>query len=199
MNEAIFLTTSHDVRPAKEEVRSLPLNLWPAADRDAWVMACRPAARLKRGGAAGHLKPVTRDDFARRYGLFLDALERRGLLQQDGPAAANVTVDNVDAYIAELKERVTSVTVYGSISKLRRVAQLIAPGNDFTWLVDIERDLALVMRPRSKFDRLILAGATISLSWGPATTLVGVGLATITSMLALETISCSAVPVMTCC
>ena len=127
------------------------------ADRNAWNAACRPAARLKRGGAAGHLKPVTRDDFARRYGYFLDFLDRRGLLQSERPAAANVTIDNVDAYIAELKDRVSSVTVYGSIAKLRRAAQFIAPGRDFTWLADTEKDLALVMRPRSKFDRIVMA------------------------------------------
>lgn len=105
---------------------------------------------------AGHLKPVTRDDLARRYGYFLDFLDRRGSLQSDEQAAANVTVDNVDAYIAELNDRVGSVTVYGSISKLRRAAQFIAPGRDFTWLVDIERDLALEMQPRSKFDRMVM-------------------------------------------
>ena len=67
-----------------------------------------------------------------------------------------MTIDKVDNYIAELKVRVSSVTVYGSISKLRRVAQFIASGRDFTWLADIERDLALVMRPRSKFDRMVM-------------------------------------------
>jgi integrase len=145
-----------EVRPAKGKVRSLPLHLWPEADRNAWTAACRPAARLRRGGAAGHLKPVTRDDIARRYGCFLDFLDRRGLLRSDGPAAANVTVDNVDAYIVELKDRVRSVTVYGSISRLRRAAQFIALGRDFTWLADIEKDLALVMRPRSKFGRMVM-------------------------------------------
>jgi hypothetical protein len=50
----------------KGKIRSLPLDLWPEVDRNAWISACRPAARLKRGGAAGHLKPVTRDDLARR-------------------------------------------------------------------------------------------------------------------------------------
>ena len=63
---------------------------------------------------------------------------------------------HIGAYIAELKDRVSSVTVYGSISKLRRAAQFIAPGRDFTWLADIEKDLALVMRPRSKFDRMVM-------------------------------------------
>ena len=33
---------------------------------------------------------------------------------------------------------------------------IIAPGRDFTWLAEIGKDLALVMRPRSKFDRLVL-------------------------------------------
>jgi integrase len=146
---------SREVRPASGNVRSLPLDLWPEADRHAWNMACRPAARLKRGGAAAHLRPVTRDDLAQRYGHFLDFLDRRGLLRSERPAAAGVTAGNVDAYIAELKHRVASVTVYGSVSKLRRVAQLMAPDRDFTWLIDIERDLALVMRPRSKFDRMV--------------------------------------------
>jgi integrase len=149
-------TASQKVRPAKDKVRSLPLSLWPEADRNAWNAACRPAARLQRGGLAGHLKPVTRDDHAQHYGCFLGFLDRGGLLRSDGPAAANVTVDSVDAYIVELKERVSSVTVFGSISKLRRTARFIAPGRDFTWLADINRDLAFVMRPRSKFDRMVL-------------------------------------------
>jgi integrase len=149
-------TALQKTRPAKDKVRSLPLSLWPEADRNAWNAACRPDARLKRGGLAGHLKPVTREDHARNYGCFLDFLDRGGLLRSDGPAAANVTVDSVDAYIVELKERVSSVTVFGSISKLRRTARFIAPGRDFTWLADINRDLAFVMWPRSKFDRMVL-------------------------------------------
>ena len=68
------MMASREVRPAKGKMRSLPLDLWPEADRNAWNAACRPAARLKPGGAAGHLKPVTREDHARHYGCFLDFL-----------------------------------------------------------------------------------------------------------------------------
>ncbi len=147
-------TTSHEVTSARREVRALPLDLWPEADRNAWNAACQPASRLKRGGAAGHLKPVTRDDRARHYGCFLDFLDRCGLLQPDDQAAANVTVDNVHAYITELKDRVSSVTVYGSICKLRSAAQYVGPGR-VTWLAEIGKDLAFVMRPRAKFHRLV--------------------------------------------
>jgi integrase len=151
-----MMMDSRESQIGKGKIRSLPLGLWPEADRSAWISACRPAARLKGGGAAGHLKPVTRDDLARRYGYFLDFLSRRGLLQVDTLTATYVTLDNVETYIAELKERVGSVTVYGSVHKLRRAAEIIAPSLDFAWLAELEKDLALVMRPRSKFDRMVL-------------------------------------------
>jgi site-specific recombinase XerD len=141
---------------AKGKIRSLPLDLWPEADCTAWISACRPATRLKGGGAAGHLKPITRDDLARRYGYFLDFLGRHGLLHIDRLAATCVTPENVEGYIAELKQRVSSVTLYGSIYKLRRAAEIIVPSLDFAWLTELEKDLALVMQPRSKFDRIVL-------------------------------------------
>jgi hypothetical protein len=46
--------------------------------------------------------------------------------------------------------------VWNSVYKLRRAAQLISPGADFGWLTEIEQDIALVMIPRSKADRLVL-------------------------------------------
>lgn len=136
--------------------RSLPLDLWPQADRRAWTAACEPAQRLKAGGRAGHLKPVTRDAHCADYGNFLGFLDRSGWLERNGPAAANVVPEKVSAYIAERKDRVASTTLYGSISNLRRVAQYITPGHDFTWLAEIDKDLALVAQPRSKFDRFVL-------------------------------------------
>jgi hypothetical protein len=53
------------------------------------------------------------------------------------------------------------VTVYSSIQKLRRTTQLIAPKRDVGWLVEIERELFSAMRPKSKWDRVVLAEVTI--------------------------------------
>lgn len=103
-------------------VRSLPLDQWPEADRSAWAAACRPAERLKRGGTASHLKEVTRRDLARRYGYFLDYVQRLEGLDRNSDAAAYVTPDRVEHFLAEPEVRVSSVTVYGSIYKLRRMA-----------------------------------------------------------------------------
>jgi hypothetical protein len=63
--------------------------------------------------------------------------------------------------VAELKGRVSSVTVYGSIHKLRRTVQLIAPDRELGWLIDIERNLSFEMRPRSKHERLVLTHVLI--------------------------------------
>src|SRR4051794_8824416 len=110
---------------AKAKIRSLPIKLWPETDRKAWISACQAGHRLKRGGAACHLKPITQGDLARRYGYFLDFMSRWGLLDPNKAAGGHVTPANVAAYLAELNSRVASVTVYGSIYKLRRACELI--------------------------------------------------------------------------
>ena len=98
---------------------------------------------------------MSREDFARRYGAFLGFLQRRESLDLNAAAATQVTPSNVEPYITELNARVRSVTVWNCIYKLRRAAELLTPGTDYSWLAEIEKDLELVMEPRSKFDRLV--------------------------------------------
>ena len=143
------------------KIRSLPKELWPLADKIAWEAACRPGIRLTRGGAASHLRPVTQNDLASRYGYFLDFLSRSGRLDAEAKPGAHVTLKNVERYVGDLKKRVSSVTVYGSIYKLRRITQLIAPERELAWLIEIERELFSQMRPKSKWDRVVL-GEVIS-------------------------------------
>ncbi len=140
---------------ARPAIRSLPVQLWPTDDRASWDEACRRSVRLKRGGSASHFRPVVQHDLARRYGYFLDSVSRSGRLDAGAAAAAQVTPENVKGYVTELKGRVSSVTVYGSIQKLRRMAQLIAPARDIGWLIEIERQLSTEQRPRPKWHRVV--------------------------------------------
>jgi integrase/recombinase XerD len=140
---------------------SLPVHDWPDADRRAWEDACRPGSRLKAGGAASALAQASRNDFAIAYGAFLAFLQRSGRLERHQPAAAQVTKPNVDAYVADLTARVGSVTVHIYVYHMRRAAQLLAPRVDFAWLAEIEKDRALVMEPRSKYDRLVFSGPLV--------------------------------------
>ena len=116
-------------------IRSLPVIHWPEADRRRWEAACQPGRRLHRGGAAGHMKQTTRDDLAQRYGYFLDFIDRCSGLDADGSAAAYVTPERVEAYLKDLTtRRLSSVTIHGSIYKLRRTAEILAPAHDLAWL-----------------------------------------------------------------
>lgn len=155
------MSAAQRIETMNAKVRSLPIEFWPEADRKAWLSACQPSQRLKRGGAGSHMKAITLDDLARRYGYFLDCMDRRGLLDPTKAAGGHVVPENVDAYLKELVGRVGSVTVQGSISKLRRACELIDPARDLSWLADIEKDLALTMRPRSKADRWVLTEVLI--------------------------------------
>ena len=84
-------------------------------------------------------------------------LKRTGRLDPNAAAASLVNPTNVDAYIADFTGKVSSVTAWNCIYKLRRAAQLLSPGIDFTWLIAIEGDLELMQEPKSKFDRLVMA------------------------------------------
>jgi integrase len=137
--------------------RSLPIAEWPIAYQRAWAEAYRPGTRLKRGGSASRFAQVSRDDFARRIGAYFGFLQRTGHLDQNAAVAALVTPVHVERYLAELNARVRSVTAWNCIYKLRMAAQILDPKVDFSWLAEIEKDLALIMQPRSKFDRLVLA------------------------------------------
>jgi site-specific recombinase XerD len=141
----------------KKERQTLHVHEWAGADQLAWRNARRPSQRLKKGGAGSHLGPISLDDYARRYGQFLGYLKRKGLLDLNAPAAGLVTPVNVESYMAAFAGKVSSVTAWNRIYKLRRAAQLISPNTDFTWLTEIEKDLELLQEPKSKFDRLVTA------------------------------------------
>ena len=136
-------------------IRGLKPHDWPLADQRAWAEACRPGGRLTRGGRASHLKPVTRLDLVRRYGLFLEYVERTGRMMPEASASQLVTPENVAPYAADLKARVSSVSVHGYIAKLRRMAELLDPGFDSAWLREIEQELSWDMRPAPKFHRIV--------------------------------------------
>lgn len=88
-------------------------------------------------------------------------LQCNGRLRRDVAAAAQVTMSNVEAYLADLNARVRSVTVWNGIYKLRRAAELLEPTVNFSWLAEIEKDLALVMEPKSKYDRLVFTNRLV--------------------------------------
>ena len=60
---------------------------------------------------------MTQADLARRYGYFLDFIDRSGHFDRAAEAGAQVTPEAVANFIAELQARVGSVTVSRTISR----------------------------------------------------------------------------------
>jgi integrase len=137
--------------------RSLKVHEWSSVDQVAWKEAIRPAVRLQRGGAAAHLTQVSQNDIANRYGLYLDFLQRNGLFDPTSGAAQLVVPAEVHDFVVELEGRVSPVTIWNSVYKLRRAAECLARDADFGWLLEIEKNVALVAEPKDKTDRLVLA------------------------------------------
>jgi integrase len=150
------MSNHHRGKPKKDR-QTLYVHEWPSAEQSAWHDACRPSHRLKKGGSGSHLGVVSLEDYARRYGRFLGFLKRTGWLDPNAQAASQVTPANVEAYIADFTGKVSSVAAWNCIYKLRRAAQLLSPSTDFTWLIEIEKDLELLQEPKSKFDRIVTA------------------------------------------
>src|ERR1700730_6446721 len=161
MIELPFEKSKTGLAKARKSTPSLPRSLrigeWSAVDQLAWNEAVRPAVRLQRGGAAAHLAKVSQNDIANRYGLYLDFLQRNRLFDIGCGAAELVIPKYVQDYMAELETRVNSVTIWNSIYKLRRAAECLAANIDFSWLSELEKDMALACEPRDKTDRLVLA------------------------------------------
>ena len=137
------------------ERQILPFAEWPVGHQQAWENARRPSIRLKKGGAGSHLAAESLDDYASRYGRYLGFLKRTGRLDPNAPPASQVTPENVEAYMADFEGKISSVTAWNCIYKLRRAAQLLSPKTDFTWLIEIEKDLELLQEPRSKLNRFV--------------------------------------------
>ena len=60
------------------------------------------------------------------------------------------------AFLEDLRSRVSSVTLYGSIYKLRRMAEILRRDIDFAWLREIENDLDFLKVPLPKHHRVVL-------------------------------------------
>src|SRR5215207_6586522 len=147
---------------------SLPVSAWPETLQTAWLEACRPAQRLRRGGRAAHLGPVARADYARQFGYLLQFLQDQGHLDAHTRPRALVTPAVIERYLDCAHQCWGSVTLYHNVVKLRRVVELIEAGSELTWLKEIEADLRGAVRPRDRSDRLVTTDRLVKAGLGLA-------------------------------
>ena len=144
------------MRPRDPARRSMPIEEWPPADRDAWAILVAPGDILGERGAGATWAAGTRKGVMQSYGHWLTWLSRSMPDRVALPVAARVTPENVAAWIAHLQTTIASVTVALRVQHLRTVVSGAAPDRDWDWLRRIVRRLERRVQPvRAKRDRLI--------------------------------------------
>jgi integrase/recombinase XerD len=133
---------------------SLPLHKWPDADQSAWATAIAEGDVLDGRGPAAYWRAATRRTNIHHYGRWLAFYATVG--QRDTSPAERCTQDNVKAYIAQLRNTVSAVTVAGSVIGLVETLKVIMPDHDWRWLTQIASTLKRTAKPsRDKRSRMM--------------------------------------------
>ncbi len=126
--------------------RCLPVEEWPCPDREAWNNAIRAGDLLDGSGAAAHWREDTRKKVQSSYGRYLTFLKRKGALNSATGPETRVTPDLLRAYIEELRETVSPVTLAGRITDLSEALRVMVPDHHFPFL----RRAQLALAARAK-------------------------------------------------
>ncbi len=138
--------------------RRFALNIeeWPASDRAAWEAARAPGDVLDPGAPASEWSPATVRWMSNTYGHWLAWLKQSGRQSEDAKGAADVTRENVAAYVAHLRSVTASSSVADRVQKLMYVSMALAPERDWAWLRLVWRRVKAVAKPaRDKRSRLV--------------------------------------------
>lgn len=144
--------------------RCRSLDLWPEADRMAWVAALQPGDALDPGGSASRWATLTQVGAAKGYGRWLTFLDSTGQLEPAASFVRQVTPERVRDFIAALQQVNAPVTVLHRIESLARAAGALAPECDWAWLWAIARRLQrTAVSTRLKHPRLVGADKLFAL------------------------------------
>lgn len=114
--------------------RCMPLEEWPARDREAWIKATTSAGPLDDSGLAAHWRDETRRATIAAYGRYLTYLERNGELRDSEGPESRVSKERLHGYFAELATQVASVTLAGRIRGLVEALRVMVPYAKFPYL-----------------------------------------------------------------
>jgi integrase len=129
---------------------------WPRIDCELWIAACQPVRFLEQARPASKWSPARRRIAEQGYGQWLAWLDRENLLDPDGTPWQRVTPERLDAFIAELQDRVSPWSVAMMIGALKRVLDVVAPEADWSPLGSICTDLKQIARPsRDRFSHMV--------------------------------------------
>jgi integrase/recombinase XerD len=137
---------------------------WPAEDQERWQQALKPADRFEESSLGAHLAPATRKARQESYGRFLGFISVSHPDRLTHPPEARIDRTTLAAYVG-WRRTSSEVSALGhDLRALRDALKLIAPSNDWSWLLSVaKRMTAAAPAQRTKYhlitsDRLYLLG-----------------------------------------
>ena len=142
------------------------LALWPAADREVWILNCTPGDPFDdpRPGAA--LREASQQKILKGYGRWLAFLAAQGWLDPAQPAIERVTRDRLRAYLQELRRLGNApYTIIGRFAELRMALKILAPGAEVSWVVRPHGVSVRQLLPRTR-RQILVPDDAVMLEWG---------------------------------
>ena len=125
----------------------MPFAEWPAIDQQRWHKARFKGDILEPSGLAANWTDNTVRQDKKAYGLWLQCLANAGRLAPDTAPGERLTRDNVNAFAADLAERVASTTTAKRLSTLSRMIRVLEPAADRSWLNELHKRYAFRAKP----------------------------------------------------
>jgi integrase/recombinase XerD len=144
------------------ELKHLPINEWPEADRIAFRAAYEPGDVFDgTAGPGAHLSEGTRKMIHFGYRRWLGFLKANFPEDLSLPPAERIKPERVRSFIEHLSAESKPITVALATHVLHAAATLIAPKVDWAWLRSIKSRLNHRASPEDRFDRLIPPAQTL--------------------------------------
>jgi len=142
----------------------LPVEQWPEADAQAWLIALEPPVDPFSGcSAASSWSEPSRVKTAKGYGRWLHWVSETGLGLDERPAD-RVTPQKARAYVTDLRRLNSDSTVLCRIQELYDAIRVIAPDRDWAWLRRAQNRLRARCEPvRDKMGRIQPADVLVEL------------------------------------
>ena len=138
------------------ELKHLPVNEWPEADREAFRAAYEPGDVFdETAGPGAHFSPDTRKMIEVGYRRWLGFLKANCSDDLALPPAERIKPEQVRRFIEYISAESRPISVAIVVHLLHAAAKLFAPKADWAWLGSIKSRLGYRAWREDRFDRLV--------------------------------------------
>lgn len=144
---------------------AMPVDDWPALDRQLWLASRQPAGLFDEAGLASTWRPATVRTCEQGYGVYLRWLASIAQLDWNGHPCARVSPERIRSFVEEYRPGRSELTVAGAVRGVAYVLRACVPPDGVPWLTELAHRLTNTARPaRPKLPRMARVSDVLALS-----------------------------------